>query len=132
MNCLGILETFTTHPQARVLADLFAEACRDTNPSAAIARLWAVLEALAERMPGPKKHEKVTQAISHLGIKLPMIGATSLIQRTCDIRNNLMHEGRIDDSGEASGLKAQLVDLVSFALRRSGFQEVEPTATYEP
>ncbi|MGD0862031.1 MAG: hypothetical protein ABSA21_04650 [Candidatus Limnocylindrales bacterium] len=128
---LRILDAFTDHPQAKVLADLFSEACRDTNPSAAIARLWAILEALAERFPG-RKHQKVARALSHLGIANPVAGGRTLTQRAYKVRNELMHEGRLDAPGAAPALQAELADLVWFALRRSGLREVDPTGTYLP
>ncbi|MGD0018634.1 MAG: hypothetical protein ABSD62_05215 [Candidatus Limnocylindrales bacterium] len=126
---LRVLDAFTDHPQAKVLADLFSEACRDTNPSAAIARLWLILEALAERFPG-RKHQKVARALSHLGIANPMVRGRTLTQRAYKVRNELMHEGRLDASGATPALQAEFSDLVWFALRRSGLREVDPTGTY--
>ena len=41
-----------------------------------------------------------------------------------------MHEGRLDASGSARELQAELADLVWLALRRSGLREVDPTGTY--
>ena len=126
-----MMGAFTDHPQAKVLADLFSEACRDTNPSAAIARLWAILEVLAERFPG-RKHEKVRRALSHLGITNPVTRGRTLTQRAYKVRNGLIHEGKLDASGTAPELQAELADLVWFALRRAALREVDPTGTYLP
>jgi hypothetical protein len=128
---LRMMGAFTDHPQAKVFADLFSEACRDTNPSAAIARLWAILEALAERFPG-RKHQKVARALSHLGITNPVARGRTLTQRAYRVRNKLMHEGALDASGAAPELQAELADLVWFTLRRSGLREIDPTGTYLP
>jgi hypothetical protein len=128
---LRMMGAFTDHPQAKVLADLFSEACRDTNPSAAIARLWAILEVLAERFPG-RKHEKVRRALSHLGITNPVTRGRTLTQRAYKVRNGLIHEGKLDASGTAPELQAELADLVWFALRRAALREVDPTGTYLP
>jgi hypothetical protein len=128
---LRILDAFTDHPQAKVLADLFSEACRDTNPSAAIARLWAILEALAERFPG-RKHQKVARALSHLGITNPVARGGTLTQRAYRVRNKLMREGRHDVSGPARDLQAELADLVWLTLRRADLREIDPTGTYLP
>jgi hypothetical protein len=127
---LRMLDAFADHPQAKVFADLFSEACRDTNPSAAIVRLWAILEALAERFPG-RKHQKVARALAHLGITNPVARGGTLTRRAYRARNKLMHEGRLDSSRAALGLQAELADVVWFALRRSGLREADPTATYE-
>jgi hypothetical protein len=128
---LRMMAAFTDHPQAKVLADLFSEACRDTNPAASIARLWAILEALAERFPG-RKHQKVAKSLSHLGIDNPVARGGTITQRSYRARNKLMHEGRLDSSGSVQQLQAQLADLVWFALRRSGLRVIDPTATYLP
>ena len=126
---LRILEAFADHPQAKVFADLFSEACRDANPSAAIARLWAVLEALAERFPG-RKHQRVARALSHLGITDPAASGGTLTQRAYRARNKLMIEGKLDASSKARELQTEFSDLVWFALRRSDLREVDPSATY--
>ena len=126
---LRILDAFADHPQAKVYADLFSEACRDTNPSAAIARLLAILEGLAERVPG-RKQQKVAKALALLGIANPAVRNRTLTQRAYRVRNRLMHEGRSDASAAASELEAELADVVWFALRRSGLREVDPTGTY--
>ena len=126
---LRMVSAFTDHPQAKLLADLFSEACRDTNPSAAIVRLWAILEALAERFPG-RKHEKVRKALSHLGITNPVVGGRTLTQRAYKVRNGLMHEGRLGAHDAAQTLEAELADLVWFALRRAGLREVDPAGSY--
>jgi hypothetical protein len=128
---LRMMGAFTDHPQAKVLADLFSEACRDPNPSASIVRLWAILEALAERFPG-RKHEKVRKALSHLGITNPVARGGMLTQRAYRARKKLMQQGRSDTSAKASSLQAELADLVWFALRRSGLREVDPTQPYTP
>jgi hypothetical protein len=128
---LRMMDAFTDHPQAKVLADLFSEACRDANPSASIVRLWAILEVLAERFPG-RKQEKVKRALSHLGITNPVTGSRTLTQRAYRVRNQLMHGGRIAASGTVPELQAELADLVWFALRRAGLREVDPTGAYPP
>ena len=128
---LRMMGAFTDHPQAKVLADLFSEACRDTNPAAAVVRLWAILEMLAERFPG-RKHEKVRRALSHLGITNPVTKGRTLTQRAFKVRNDLMHSGRLDASGASAELKAELADLVWFALRRASLREVDPTGIYQP
>ena len=126
---LRILNAFTDHPQAKVFADLFSEACRDTNPSAAVARLWAILDALSERFPG-RRHQKVARALSHLGITNPTAGRRTLTQRAYKVRTDLMHGGKLDASSRAAELQAVLADLVWFALRRSGLREVDPAGLY--
>jgi hypothetical protein len=128
---LRMIGAFTDHPQAKVLADLFSEACRDPNPSAAVARLWAILEALAERFPG-RKQQKVARALSHLGIVNPVARGGTLTQRAYRVRSKLMHEGRLGTSGVATELEAELADLVWLALRRANLREVDPTGTYLP
>ena len=128
---LRMLDAFADHPQAKVFADLFSEACRDTNPSAAIARLWAILEVLAERFPG-RKHQRVARALAHLGITNPVARGGTLTRRAYRARNKLMHEGKLDVSRAALGLEAELADVVWFALRRSGLREVDPTGNYLP
>jgi hypothetical protein len=128
---LRIVDAFADHPQAKVFADLFSEACRDTNPSAAIARLWAILEGLAERFPG-RKHQKVARALSHLGITNPVARGRTLTQRAYKVRNDLMHGGKLNASEQTAELKAELADLVWFALRRSGLREVDPAGTFLP
>ena len=126
---LRMLRAFADHPQAKVYADLFAEACRDTNPSAAVARLWAILEALAERFPG-RKHQKVVRALSHLGIDNPVARGGRLSQRAYKAHNKLMDEGALGAPGAASKLQAELADVVWLALRRSGLRPIDPTVTY--
>ncbi len=126
---LRMLRAFADHPQAKVFADLFSEACRDTNPSAAVARLWAILEALAERFPG-RKHQKVARALAHLRIANPAARGGMLTQRAYRARNKLMHDGDLGAHGPALELQAQVADLVWLALRRSGLREVDPTAIY--
>ena len=128
---LRMLDSFADHPQAKVLADLFSEACRDTNPSAAMVRLWAILETLADRFPG-RKHQKVARALAHLGITNPVARGGTLTRRAYRARNKLMREGRFDASRRAVALKAELADLVWFALRRSDLREIDPTGTYLP
>ena len=128
---LNIMDAFIAHPQAKVLADLFSEACGDMNPSAAITRLWVVLEALAESFPG-RKHDKVAAALSHVGIANQIANGRALTLRAYKIRNKLMHEGRLDDTGEAAQIREEFTHLVWFALRRAGFQAVDPTGTYLP
>jgi hypothetical protein len=128
---LRMMGAFTDHPQAKVLADLFSEACRDASPSAAIARLWAILDALAERFPG-RKHQKVARALAHLGIANPVARGGTLTRRAYRARNKLMHEGRLDASAAVLKLQAELADLVWYALRRSSLREIDPTETYLP
>jgi hypothetical protein len=128
---LRMIGSFTDHPQAKVLADLFSEACRDPNPSAAVARLWAVLEALAERFPG-RKVQKVERALSHLGIVNPVARGGTLPQRAYRAKSKLMHRGMLGASRPATKLKAELADLVWLALRRADLREVDPTGTYLP
>jgi hypothetical protein len=126
---IRMLRAFADHPQAKVFADLFAEACRDTNPSAAIARLWAILEALAEGFPG-RKHQRVVLALSHLGIDNPVARGGKLTQRAYRARNKLMHDGSLGAPAAASKLKSELADLVWFTLRRSSLREIDPAAMY--
>jgi hypothetical protein len=126
---LRMMGAFLDHPQAKVLADLFSEACRDTNPAAAVARLWTILEVLAERFPG-RRHQKVARALSHLGIVNPVAAGRSLTQRAYKVRQKLMHEGRLETPATAAELQAELADLVWYALRRSGLREVDPTGAY--
>ena len=128
---LTILGAFADHPQAKLYADLYSEACRDTNPAAAIARLWAVLEALAEGFPG-RKHQKVARALCHLGVANPIGRGGTLTQRAYKVRNQLMQHGKPDASRSAVELKGELADVVWYALRRSGLREVDPTGIYPP
>jgi len=126
---LRMLRAFADHPQAKVYADLFAEACRDPNPSAAVARLWAILEGLAEQFPG-RKHQKVARALTHLEIDNPRARGGTLTQRAYRVRNKLLHEGSLGNHAAAVGLQAELADVVWLALRRSGLRQVDPTVSY--
>jgi len=126
---LRMLRAFADHPQAKLLADLFSEACRDTNPSAAVARLWAILETLAERFPG-RKHQKVARALAHLRIANPAARGGTLTQRAYRARNKLMHDETLGTHGATLELQAEVAGLVWLALRRSGLREIDPTATY--
>jgi hypothetical protein len=126
---LRMLRAFADHPQAKVYADLFSEACRDTNPPAAIARLWSILEGLAEPFPG-RKQQKVARALAHLGIANPVARGGTLTQRAYKARNKLMHDGTLGAHGASLDLQGELADLVWFTLRRADLQQIDPTVTY--
>jgi hypothetical protein len=114
----AVVKAFADHPQAVVLADLFAEACRDQNPSASVTRLWAVLEGLAERLPG-RKYDKVVAALRQLEIGEPMFDGKPLLRRAYGVRNDLMHRGRPAPVQEARRLQDDFAHLVAFALRQA-------------
>ena len=120
----AILKAFVDYPQGKVLADLFNEACRDPNPTAAIARLWAILEALADRFQG-SAHQQVTAALRQLEIAVPEVDGILLTRRAYQIRNDFMHEGRV--THDADRLLAAVIDLVWFSLQKAGLHPVEPT-----
>ena len=67
---VAILRSYQDRPQARVFAELFAEACRDPTHAAAITRLWAILEAISDEQPGGAATQ-VTAALKALEIADP-------------------------------------------------------------
>ena len=123
----AVIQAFAEHPQAMVLADLFAEACRDENPSAGVTRLWAVLEALAERFLGTKL-AKVRALLSQLQINGGDFEGGPLIDRAYLVRNNLMHLGLLAPIETAEKLRADLAHLTWFTLRRAGLAPVAPAS----
>jgi hypothetical protein len=123
----AVIQAFADHPQAMVLADLFAEGCRDEDPSAGVARLWAVLEALAERFRGTKL-AKVRDLLSQLEVNDGDFEGGPLIDRAYLVRNNLMHRGLLAPIETAERLRADLAHLTSFTLRRAGLAPVAPAS----
>jgi hypothetical protein len=123
----ALIQSFANHPQAIVLADLFAEGCRDENPSAGVVRLWAVLEALAEKFPGTKLG-KVRGALRQLQINELELGGGLLLDRAYKVRNDFMHLGVLAPIDTAAKLRAELADLTSFTLRHAGLAPVAPAA----
>jgi hypothetical protein len=123
----ALIQSFADHPQAIVLADLFAEGCRDENPSAGVVRLWAVLEALAEKFPGTKLG-KVRGALRQLQINELELGGGLLLDRAYKVRNDFMHLGVLAPIDTAAKLRAELADLTSFTLRHAGLAPVAPAA----
>jgi len=66
---LRMMSAFTDHPQAKLLADLFSEACRDTNPSAA--SLVCGDSRITRGALSRAKHEKVRRACPTLESPIP-------------------------------------------------------------
>lgn len=125
----AIIERFEAHPQSKVLLDLFSEASRDPNPSAAVARLWAVLETISDRFPGSAR-ERASAALNRLGVGDPVVDGEALTRRACSARNRFVHESRLLPDPAGAVLKNELADLLWFALRRSGYLAVDPGADY--
>ncbi len=123
----AVIQSFAGHPQAIVFADLFSEGCRDENPSAGVARLWTVLEVLAEMFPGSKL-AKVRGALRQLQVAEPEFEGGPLLKRAYGVRNDFMHRGKLAPSETAGKLRAELADLTSFTLRHAGLAPVVPTA----
>lgn len=123
----AVIRSFVDHPQAIVLADLFTEGCRDENPSAGVARLWTVLEALAEQFPGSKL-EKVRGALRQLQIAEPEFEGEPLLKRAYGVRNDSMHQGTLAPRDIVVNLRDELAELTSFTLRLAGLVPVAPSA----
>jgi hypothetical protein len=77
-------------PQGPTLAKFFSEACQEANSTASVVRLWALLEALGEQLPGSKL-DHVRRVLAYARQPDPDIDGLPLTQRAWDIRNGFMH-----------------------------------------
>jgi hypothetical protein len=94
-------------PQGPMLARFFAEACQETDPTVSVVRLWALLEALGEQLPGSKL-DKVRRVLAHTRQTDADIDGVLLTQRAYKIRSDFMHHGRVAPSEVAARVRDEL------------------------
>lgn len=121
----------STNPQAELFASLYAEACRDSNASSSITRLWFILEALAERFKG-HRYNQVRTLAAHIGMAGPRIAGDppeDLLERAWQTRVAFAHGSKA--TGDAN-VQLGLARFTQAALSECGFRAVDPKSLVHP
>jgi hypothetical protein len=135
-----VARAMVASPRGKLLVDLFLEARNDPSVDASLARLWSLLEVMAERMKPPQrggqkkkgkrrvlgpapfgKRERVQAAMAHLGLSGGADWEAAYRQR-----NLFVHRGERGDPAIVGALREQLFYTCLAALARARFQPVDP------
>ncbi len=139
---VGMARAIETSPVGLLLTDLFAEALADSSLEGGIARLWSVLEVIADRFRpiasrqdrllrrlglfrrGDSTLRRVRAALAHVGLT----GRVD-VKRVYQIRNEFVHDGkRGTDRAQVQRLHAKLIEAVFLAIVRSDFKAIDPAS----
>ena len=114
-------------PQGPTLARFFSEACQELNPTVSVVRLWALLEALGEQLPGTKL-DHVRRVLTYAQQSDMDIDGLPLTQRAWDIRNGFMHHGRLAATDLATRVRSELKNRLLLVLFQVDWQPLPRNA----
>lgn len=117
---LNAFASALSNERSAALVRLYLDALRDPSPDSSLARLWSLLETLAEHFEGSKR-KKVENAVRHAGI-----GLVGDLRRVYELRNAFVHEGRTGDADLVGAFRDQLAFTAWTVLLNARFAPVDP------
>jgi hypothetical protein len=117
---LNAFASILANERSAALVRLYLDALRDPSADSSLARLWTLLETLAEKFEGSKR-KKVEDAVRHAGV-----GGGTDFRRVYQLRNDFVHGGRSGDPQVVGGLRDQIAFTAWTVLLNARFAPVDP------
>jgi hypothetical protein len=116
---LNALASILANERSAGLVRLYLDA---SSADSTLARLWTLLETLAENFNGSKR-KKVENAVRHDGV-----GGGTDFRRVYQLRNDFVHAGRTGDPAVVGALRDQMAFTAWTVLLNARFAPVDPAS----